>query len=65
MVFFKDLELYYSLSHFQTGQKIASLPKNGLSVKVCKFSPNSEMLVTAGDDEKPTIWNIMKKAKIA
>ncbi|KAL1513281.1 hypothetical protein ABEB36_002707 [Hypothenemus hampei] len=42
----------------QTGDKHFSIPKNSLSVKVCRFSPNGEFLVTGGDDEKAVIWNV-------
>lgn len=42
-----------------------SLPKNILSVKVCRFAPNQESLITAGDDEKPIVWDLRKKTKIA
>lgn len=42
-----------------------SLPKNVLSVKVCKFAPNQDIIVTAGDDEKSIVWDFMKKTKRA
>ncbi|XP_044265114.1 WD repeat, SAM and U-box domain-containing protein 1-like isoform X1 [Tribolium madens] len=41
----------------ETGEKIASLPENSLSLKVCRFSPDGNFLITAGDDEKATIWD--------
>ncbi|CAH1966828.1 unnamed protein product [Acanthoscelides obtectus] len=47
-----------------TGEKHISLPENGMSVKVCRFSPNEEMVVTAGDDEKGMIWDLASKDKI-
>lgn len=41
-----------------------TFPRNGLSVKVCRFSPDSSLLITAGDDEKAWIWNL-KEATVA
>lgn len=42
---------------FQNGDKIGSVPTSSLSIRVCRFSPDGTMLVTAGDDEKAFIWN--------
>ncbi|XP_048523830.1 WD repeat, SAM and U-box domain-containing protein 1 isoform X3 [Dendroctonus ponderosae] len=42
----------------QTGEKCLSVPKNGLSIKVCRFSPNGKFIITGGDDEKAVIWNV-------
>nr|CAI5824458.1 unnamed protein product [Callosobruchus analis] len=47
-----------------TGEKHISLPKNGMSVKVCRFAPNEEMVITAGDDEKGMVWKLESKEKI-
>ncbi|KAJ8966312.1 hypothetical protein NQ314_003577 [Rhamnusium bicolor] len=48
-----------------TGEKYTSMPKNSLSVKICRFSPNCELLITAGDDEKVFIWNVNTMEKQA
>ncbi|CAG9766318.1 unnamed protein product [Ceutorhynchus assimilis] len=42
----------------KTGEKHQSIPKNSLSIKVCRFSPNGNFLVTAGDDEKAILWDV-------
>ncbi|XP_019872433.2 WD repeat, SAM and U-box domain-containing protein 1 isoform X2 [Aethina tumida] len=55
-----------SLWNPKTGEKLVSMPKNSLSVKVCRFSPNCRLLITAGDDDKATVWNseTMEEIKI-
>lgn len=49
---------------FQTGDKIKSLPRNSLGIKVCRFSPDGALLVTAGDDEKAWIWDLQTMKEI-
>ncbi|KAG5864464.1 hypothetical protein JTB14_030505 [Gonioctena quinquepunctata] len=51
-------------SEVLNGEKIRSLPNNVLSVKVCRFSPDDKMLITAGDDEKIIVWNVTSMEKI-
>ncbi|KAJ8924304.1 hypothetical protein NQ315_007097 [Exocentrus adspersus] len=46
-----------------TGDKHTSMPKNSLSIKICRFSPNDELLVTAGDDEKVILWDLTTSGK--
>lgn len=56
-----EIFLVYSRNFFvilQTGEKCLSVPKNGLSIKVCRFSPNGKFIITGGDDEKAVIWNV-------
>ncbi|CAG9839076.1 unnamed protein product [Diabrotica balteata] len=48
-----------------TGEKIRSLPKNILSLKVCRFCPDNTLLLTAGDDEKAILWNSETMEKLA
>lgn len=49
----------------QTGDKIVTLPRNDLSVKVCRFAPNGQLFITAGDDEKAAVWDLNSLEQIA
>ncbi|XP_066142356.1 WD repeat, SAM and U-box domain-containing protein 1-like isoform X2 [Euwallacea fornicatus] len=48
-----------------TGEKFLSVPKNSLSIKVCRFSPSGQFIVTGGDDEKAVIWDVESMEKIS
>ncbi|KAJ8955719.1 hypothetical protein NQ318_008591 [Aromia moschata] len=48
-----------------TGERLVSMPKNSLSVKICRFSPNCDLLLTAGDDEKIIVWDVQTKDRKA
>lgn len=41
------------------------MPNNSLSVKVCRFSPDGNLLITAGDDEIATIFDVNTAKQIA
>ncbi|XP_056633756.1 WD repeat, SAM and U-box domain-containing protein 1-like [Diorhabda sublineata] len=47
-----------------SGEKLKSIPKNVLSIKVCRLCPDNTFLITAGDDEKAVLWNIETMEKI-
>lgn len=53
------------LYFLQSGEKLLSVPKNSLSIKVCRFSFRSNWIVTGGDDEKAVIWDVESMQKVS
>ncbi|XP_076268665.1 WD repeat, SAM and U-box domain-containing protein 1-like isoform X2 [Rhynchophorus ferrugineus] len=49
----------------EIGDKYFSIPKNSLSIKVCRFSPDGKLIVTGGDDEKAVVWNVETLDKLS
>ena len=48
---------------FQTGTILCSFVQpSRLGVRCCRFSPDSSMLVTSGDDDSAWIWNISSRS---
>ncbi|XP_017783076.1 PREDICTED: WD repeat, SAM and U-box domain-containing protein 1 isoform X2 [Nicrophorus vespilloides] len=47
-----------------TADRIQSVPANKLSVRVCRFSPDSNWIITAGDDEIAVVWDVSSMEQI-
>lgn len=46
----------------QTGSKIhAMVQVGGEAVRVCRFSPDSTLLVTAGDNGQVCLWDLVRR----
>ena len=55
--------MWHILSFFQTGTQLCSFVQpSRLGVRVCRFSPDASLLVTAGDDDSACIWSLADRS---
>jgi WD40 repeat protein len=54
-----------NLYYLQSGLKIHTMVQvGGEAVRVCKFSPDSSLLVTAGDNGQVCVWDLIRRTLI-
>lgn len=51
-----------NIMYFQTGSKIHTMVQvGGEAVRVCRFSPDSTLLATAGDNGQVCLWDLVRR----
>ena len=49
----------------QTGSKIHTMVQvGGEAVRVCRFSPDSTLLATAGDNGQVCLWDLIRRSLV-